>query len=49
VEQGTVTVRERDSLVQERLPIDSLAPELARRVQAPWRSPKLATATAAES
>jgi glycyl-tRNA synthetase len=44
VELGTVTVRERDSLVQERLPIDSLAQELARRVQAPWQSPKLAAA-----
>jgi len=41
VEQNTVTVRDRDSLMQERLPIDSLAAELARRVQAPWRTPKL--------
>jgi glycyl-tRNA synthetase len=46
VEQSTVTVRERDSLVQERLPIDSLAQELARRVQAPWRTPKLASTAA---
>jgi glycyl-tRNA synthetase len=41
VEQGTVTVRDRDGLVQERLPIDSLAQELERRVEAPWRTPKL--------
>ena len=41
VEQSTVTVRERDSLTQERLPIDGLARELQRRVQAPWTTPKL--------
>jgi glycyl-tRNA synthetase len=41
IEQGTVTVRDRDALVQERLPIDSLAQELERRVEAPWRTPKL--------
>jgi len=41
VEQNTVTVRDRDGLVQERLPIDSLAQELERRVEAPWRTPKL--------
>jgi len=38
---GTVTVRDRDSLVQERLPIEGLAQELQRRVHAPWQSPKL--------
>jgi glycyl-tRNA synthetase len=38
---GTVTVRDRDSLSQERLPIAGLADELALRVSAPWRSPKL--------
>jgi glycyl-tRNA synthetase len=37
----TVTVRDRDSLTQERLPIDGLAEELQRRVGAPWTSPKL--------
>jgi glycyl-tRNA synthetase len=37
----TVTVRERDSLAQERLPIDGLAQEIARRVNAPWTTPKL--------
>ena len=38
----TVTVRDRDSLAQERVAIDALADLLAQRVQAPWRSPKLA-------
>jgi glycyl-tRNA synthetase len=41
VEQGTVTVRDRDSLTQERLPVEGLAQELQRRVQAPWTTPKL--------
>jgi glycyl-tRNA synthetase len=43
LEDRTVTVRDRDSLEQERVPIDELADELARRVEAPWTSPKLAT------
>jgi glycyl-tRNA synthetase len=38
---NTVTVRDRDSLAQERLPIEGLAQELQRRVQSPWTSPKL--------
>jgi glycyl-tRNA synthetase len=42
LEDGTVTVRDRDSLEQERLPIEGLAEELARRVDLPWTSPKLA-------
>jgi glycyl-tRNA synthetase len=41
VEDRTVTVRERDSLAQERLPIDGLAQEIARRMNAPWTTPKL--------
>jgi glycyl-tRNA synthetase len=41
VEQNTVTVRDRDSLIQERLPIEGLAEEIARRAAAPWKSPKL--------
>jgi glycyl-tRNA synthetase len=41
VADGTVTVRDRDSLTQERLPIEGLAQELQRRVQAPWTTPKL--------
>ena len=36
-----MTLRERDSLTQERLPIDGLAEEIERRVKAPWRTPKL--------
>ncbi len=41
LQDGTVTVRERDSLTQERVQIEGLARELERRVQAPWRTPKL--------
>jgi glycyl-tRNA synthetase len=41
VRDGTVTLRDRDSLTQERLPIDGLADEIARRVQAPWSTPKI--------
>jgi glycyl-tRNA synthetase len=41
LEDRTVTVRDRDSLGQERVPVDALADELARRLAAPWRSPKL--------
>ncbi len=37
----TVTVRDRDTLVQERIAIDALGEELERRLRAPWRSPKL--------
>jgi len=38
----TVTVRERDSLAQERIAIDELPDELARRLAALWTTPKLA-------
>jgi glycyl-tRNA synthetase len=41
LEDGTVTLRDRDSLAQERLKIDDLPAELERRLAAPWRSPKL--------
>jgi glycyl-tRNA synthetase len=41
LEDRTVTLRDRDSLQQERLPIDALGEELERRLRAPWRSPKL--------
>jgi glycyl-tRNA synthetase len=41
IEDHTVTVRDRDSLAQERLPIDGLVDEIERRVTAPWQSPKL--------
>jgi len=43
VEDGTVTVRDRDSLGQERIAIDALPALLAERLAAPWTSPKLAT------
>jgi glycyl-tRNA synthetase len=41
LEDGTVTLRDRDSLAQERLPIDGLAQEIEQRLAAPWKSPKL--------
>jgi glycyl-tRNA synthetase len=37
----TVTLRDRDSLAQDRIAIDALPDEVAKRVAAPWRSPKL--------
>jgi glycyl-tRNA synthetase len=40
LEDQTVTVRERDSLAQDRVAIDALPDELAARLAAPWRSPK---------
>ncbi|MEA2372079.1 MAG: glycyl-tRNA synthetase [Solirubrobacteraceae bacterium] len=40
--QGTVTVRDRDTLVQERIGVGELADELDRRLAAAWRTPKLA-------
>jgi len=44
LEDRTVTVRDRDSLEQERVAIDELADLLAARLAAPWQSPKLAVA-----
>jgi glycyl-tRNA synthetase len=41
LEDRSVTLRDRDSLLQERLPIEGLGEELERRVNAPWRTPKL--------
>jgi glycyl-tRNA synthetase len=41
LDDDTVTIRDRDSLTQERVAIDALAEELERRLQAPWLSPKL--------
>ena len=41
MEDGTVTLRDRDSLDQSRIAIDELGDELQRRLAAPWRSPKL--------
>ena len=40
LEDRTVTVRDRDSLTQERVAIDELAEEFTRRLRAPWSSPK---------
>ncbi len=42
LEDRTVTVRDRDSLQQERIAIDDLSAHLAAKLAAPWRSPKLA-------
>jgi glycyl-tRNA synthetase len=42
LEDRTVTLRDRDSLAQERVAIAELGPELERRLRSPWRSPKLA-------
>jgi glycyl-tRNA synthetase len=41
LEDQTVTLRERDSLAQERVKIGELGEELERRLSAPWRTPKL--------
>ncbi|HZO36184.1 MAG TPA: glycine--tRNA ligase [Solirubrobacteraceae bacterium] len=41
LDDGTVTVRDRDSLAQERVAIDALPAELAGRLASPWMSPKL--------
>ena len=40
LEDRTVTVRDRDTLAQERVAIDALPGELAGRLARPWRSPK---------
>jgi glycyl-tRNA synthetase len=42
IEDRTVTLRDRDSLEQERIPIEGIAQEIERRVTAPWQTPKLA-------
>src|SRR3954449_10764118 len=41
LEDRTVTVRDRDTLAQDRVAIDDLVGELTRRLAAPWQSPKL--------
>jgi glycyl-tRNA synthetase len=41
IEDRTVTLRDRDSLEQERIPIDDVAREIERRVNASWSTPKL--------
>jgi glycyl-tRNA synthetase len=42
LEDRTVTLRDRDSLAQDRLAIDELADEIERRLRQPWQTPKLA-------
>jgi glycyl-tRNA synthetase len=44
LEDRTVTLRDRDSLAQDRIAIADLADELERRLRQPWSSPKLAAA-----
>jgi glycyl-tRNA synthetase len=41
LEDRTLTVRDRDSLAQERVAIDELGELIERRLRAPWTSPKL--------
>jgi glycyl-tRNA synthetase len=41
LEDRTVTVRDRDSLTQERVAIGNLGEELELRLRAPWKSPKI--------
>jgi glycyl-tRNA synthetase len=41
MDDDTVTLRDRDSLEQVRVPIEGLGDELVKRLEAPWRSPKL--------
>ncbi|MGI9183859.1 MAG: glycine--tRNA ligase, partial [Solirubrobacteraceae bacterium] len=40
LQDRTVTLRDRDSLRQDRITIDGLRAELEQRLRAPWRSPK---------
>jgi glycyl-tRNA synthetase len=47
LEDRTVTVRDRDSLAQDRVAIDELPGWLEGRLAAPWRSPKLGDDAAA--
>jgi glycyl-tRNA synthetase len=42
LEDRTATVRDRDSLAQDRVPIDELSELFAERMQQPWQTPKLA-------
>jgi glycyl-tRNA synthetase len=41
LEDRTVTLRDRDSLQQDRIPIDVLGDEIERRLGEPWQSPKV--------
>jgi glycyl-tRNA synthetase len=44
MEDDTVTLRDRDSLEQIRLPINELGDELTKRLAEPWTTPKLGAA-----
>jgi glycyl-tRNA synthetase len=41
IDDGTVTLRDRDTLTQERIAIEGIAEEIERRIAAPWKTPKL--------
>jgi glycyl-tRNA synthetase len=41
LDDGTVTLRDRDSLEQTRVPAAEIGEELEERLRAPWRSPKV--------
>jgi glycyl-tRNA synthetase len=41
LEDETVTLRDRDSLAQDRIAIADLGDEIERRLRAPWTSPKI--------
>ncbi len=41
LEDDTVTLRDRDSLAQDRIAISDLGDEIERRLRAPWTSPKI--------
>jgi glycyl-tRNA synthetase len=42
MEDDTVTLRDRDTLEQERVPAEGLGDRLAAMLAEPWQSPKLA-------
>jgi glycyl-tRNA synthetase len=46
LEDRTVTIRDRDTLAQERVAIDAVPDLLSARLAAPWVSPKLAESAA---
>jgi glycyl-tRNA synthetase len=46
LQDGTVTLRDRDSLSQARVKIERLGQELQARLEGPWQTPKLGAPTA---
>jgi glycyl-tRNA synthetase len=42
LEDGTVTIRDRDTMTQERIPADGVTGEIQRRLRAPWQRPGVA-------